>query len=88
MLEILADEELPEKALEYDIEHLRAALHALGDPCKTLLEMSFYQKLDQDTISVRMGYKGRDTVKSKKYKCLARLKKLLENLNDHDSNIP
>jgi hypothetical protein len=47
----------------------------------------YYQRLSQDVISERMGYKDRDTVKSKKYKCIARLKKILENPGGNEDDI-
>lgn len=62
-----------------NIERLKGALRKLGDPCKKLIEMMYYQKIDQTEISMVMGYKDRDTVKSKKYKCIEKLKKILEN---------
>ena len=87
MLELLADDGIPENEIITDVDRLKHALVKLGDPCKQLLEMMYYQKLNHDMISELMGYKDRDTVKSKKYKCIARLRKILLNPEDHESNI-
>lgn len=86
-LELIVDEAEPEDDWKFDVEQVREALIRLGDPCKRLLELMYYSKLSQDVISEMMGYKDRDTVKSKKYKCIARLKKILENPDSHESDI-
>lgn len=86
LLELFADQHTPEKEIRFDVEELRDALVIMGDPCKRLLELMYYQKLSQDAISQLMGYKDRDTVKSKKYKCIARLKKILENPDNHETD--
>jgi RNA polymerase sigma-70 factor (ECF subfamily) len=87
MLELLVETETPENEILNDVDQLAKALTILGDPCKQLLEFMYYQKLNQDSISEIMGYKDRDTVKSKKYKCIARLKKILENPEEYETDI-
>ena len=86
MLDLFAEEGTPENEIAFDVDQLKNALVVMGDPCKRLLELMYYQKLSQDEIGELMGYKDRDTVKSKKYKCIARLKKILENPEDHETN--
>jgi RNA polymerase sigma factor (sigma-70 family) len=66
-------------ALQHDIDRLVAALQRLGETCRALLDLMYFQKLTQKEIGERLQYKDRDTVKSKKYKCIAQLKKYLEN---------
>jgi RNA polymerase sigma-70 factor (ECF subfamily) len=83
----MSNEGTSEKFQEYDVEQLRAALGKLGNPCRELIELMYFNKLSQDEISQRMGYKDRDTVKAKKWKCIARLKKLLENPDDYETDI-
>lgn len=60
-----------------EIAELQRALKKLGDACRQLLELYYFNKLDQDTISTVLGYKDRNTVKTKKYKCLARLRQIM-----------
>ena len=86
LFDLIADDSQSDEQIEFDIRQLKDALILLGNPCKELLEMMYFQKLSQDIISDRMGYKGRDTVKSKKYKCIHRLKKILENQEDNETD--
>jgi len=50
-------------------------LKKIGEPCKTLLELVYYNRLSMQLISTKMNYKNADTAKNAKYKCLQRLKK-------------
>lgn len=52
------------------------ALKQLGDPCKTLLENFYFRKMSLEEISKTMQYKNTDTVKTKKFKCIQRLRKM------------
>lgn len=58
------------------IARAQAALVKLGDPCKSILQLFYYQELNMAGIAERLGYKNTDTVKNQKYKCLKRLQKL------------
>lgn len=85
LFDMIAEEEEP-ASIEIDVDQLREALVILGDPCKKIIEMMYFQNFSQDEISRFMGYKDRDTVKSKKYKCIDRLKKLLEKRDSHEED--
>lgn len=68
---------------EFEIEkeqekvfNISNALKQLGDPCKTLLENFYFRKMSLEEISVEMQYKNTDTVKTKKFKCIQRLRKM------------
>lgn len=52
-------------------------LTKLGDPCKTLLQLFYYKKMKMDEIKTLMAYESRDSVKTAKYKCIKRLKKMV-----------
>jgi RNA polymerase sigma factor (sigma-70 family) len=65
-----------EEADEADLQKSRIALHELGEPCKSLLQLYYYQSMGMDEITNLMGYKNADTTKNQKYKCLKRLQKL------------
>ena len=58
------------------ISKIYSSLSQLGDPCKTLLENYYFKKMSLDEIASDMNYKNRDTVKTKKFKCIQRLRKL------------
>lgn len=55
---------------------LSAALDKLGDPCRKLLLLYYWEEHSMEVIAKEMGFANADTVKSKKYQC----KKALENL--------
>ena len=54
----------------------RAAVSQLGDPCRKLVELYYYQKKSMQEISVLLNYKNADTAKNQKYKCMEKLRKL------------
>ena len=58
------------------LEKVEYSLVKLGDPCRQLLTMFYYQNLSLVEITGRLGYKNSDTTKNLKYKCLNRLRKL------------
>lgn len=59
-----------------DLQKARIAMHQLGDPCKSLLELFYYQQMNMDEISTILGYKNTDTTKNQKYKCMKRLQNI------------
>jgi len=69
-----------------DVEHIKAqkletiknAIQELGDPCRKLLELYYFNNLSSDEIAEVMDYKNGNTVKNLKYKCIQRIKKVLE----------
>lgn len=58
-------------------EKVRNALNRLGDPCKKLLMLYYWEELSMEEIAEEMGFANAQTVKSKKYQCKEMLKKLL-----------
>lgn len=57
---------------------VRAALNKLGEPCRTLLMLFYWEELSTELIAQRMGFANADTVKSKKYQCKKALEKILK----------
>lgn len=55
------------------------SLGQLGEPCKTLIEDFYIQRLSMEDISDKFGYTNADNAKNQKYKCLQRLKRLFFN---------
>ncbi len=55
---------------------VREALDRLGEPCRGLLLMFYWEELSMDEIAARLGFANAGTAKSKKYQC----KKALEGL--------
>jgi len=74
------EEHSHEEILNYenDLKKVRDSLKVLGEPCKKILEMYYYQQMPFEAICEAMDYKNEDTVKNQKYRCLQRLKKIYE----------
>ena len=66
-----------------DVQLVSQQLTVMGDPCRTILQLYYYQNMNLDEITVLMGYKNRSTTKSKKHQCLKRLR---ERVNQKSSN--
>lgn len=60
-----------------------ALFDRLGDACKQMLLLSFYEQLDMKEIAVRTGFKDEQNARNKKHKCLKALKELI----DRDGNV-
>ena len=58
----------------------RAAVSKLADPCRKLVDLYYYQKKSMQEISDLLNYKNADTAKNQKCKCMAKLRKLYEEL--------
>ena len=60
---------------------IASALNRLGDPCRKLLFLYYWEELAMEEIATQMGFANADTVKSKKYQCKKALEKLLKGLH-------
>ena len=52
----------------------------LGDPCHSIIKMRYFYKLSMDTIHEKLGYKNADTAKNAKYKCMERLRTIVNEM--------
>ncbi len=69
----------PDQPIEEDLlVRAKDALNKLGEPCRQLIELFYYQRKSMVEISVAMQYKNPETAKNQKCKCMARLRKLFE----------
>jgi RNA polymerase sigma-70 factor (ECF subfamily) len=75
--EFLIDE-TDESNHEQSLAIAQKALSKLGDPCRSLVELFYYDRKSLDEISVQMNYKNTETAKNQKCKCMKRLRKLCE----------
>jgi RNA polymerase sigma factor (sigma-70 family) len=66
--------EAPES--EKQFSSMSQSLRQIGEPCKTILEDYYLQKMTMQAIADKFGYTNADNAKNQKYKCLQRLKKL------------
>lgn len=60
-----------------EAQMVRDALQRLGDPCRKLLTLFYWEEMSMEEIAQEMGFANAETVKSKKYQCKEMLKKLL-----------
>ena len=56
---------------------VQKALDAIGDPCRTLLVLYYWEDASMEEIAHRMGFANAATAKSKKYQCKEQLKRLM-----------
>ncbi len=61
---------------ELSFKRMGDSLHALGEPCRSILEDFYIHDFSMEIISEKFGYTSADNAKNQKYKCLQRLKKL------------
>jgi RNA polymerase sigma factor (sigma-70 family) len=57
---------------------IRLALEKLGDPCRALLILFYWEDASMDEIARKLGLANAATAKSKKYQCKEQLKRLIE----------
>jgi len=63
---------------ESNLNLVSRCFEQLGNPCHTLLDMFYYQRKSLEEITTELNYKNTDSAKNQKYKCLERLRKLVE----------
>jgi RNA polymerase sigma factor (sigma-70 family) len=79
-----SDRETTEDAISSQIgdletkQQFRKVLDNLGDPCKKLLLLYYYENLSMKEIVEHLPYENEQVVRNKKYKCLKQLSKLVE----------
>jgi RNA polymerase sigma factor (sigma-70 family) len=67
-----------EELIESDRARLvRDSLEKLGDPCKKLLLLFYWEECSLEEIAAKMGFANAETVKSKKYQCKKALERIL-----------
>jgi len=66
---------------------VRAALDRLGEPCRSLLVLFYWEEASMEEIARRLGMANAATAKSKKYQCKEQLKRLIDRTTDgHERN--
>jgi RNA polymerase sigma factor (sigma-70 family) len=74
----IAGDSLQALQKEVDLNLVNKALTLIGEPCHQLLDFFYFSKKSMEEISSSMGYKNPETAKNQKYKCMERLRKLVE----------
>jgi len=70
------EQQLQEKESYY--KKMAAGLLKMGNPCKALLEFFYYEKWSMQQIADALGFKNTNVAKTKKVKCLKRLKAIVQ----------
>lgn len=65
----------------------KQALQKLGQPCQRLIELFYYENKSMQEITEAMQYKNPETAKNQKCKCMARLRKLVDQEMERNSNV-
>ncbi len=63
---------------EARILKIKDIIKDLQNPCADILRLFYFNNLSNDEIAEVLGYKNGNTVKNLKYKCIQRIKRLLE----------
>jgi RNA polymerase sigma factor (sigma-70 family) len=74
----LADDamvELPE--VDDRIEAMRRGFDRLGEPCRTLLLLFYWEQLSMTDVAAHLGFASADVAKAKKYQCKEQLRRLM-----------
>ncbi len=61
---------------------VRDALDKLGEPCRSLLVLFYWEEASMDEIARQLGMANAATAKSKKYQCKEQLKRLIGRTTD------
>lgn len=67
-------------AFEINLRNAYRGLNLMGDPCKSLLQFFYFDRMSMESICTLMNYKNPETTKVKKFKCLQRLKQLMQDV--------
>lgn len=60
-------------------QQVKTAMEQLGEGCRKILVLFYYQKMRMEKIAAELGYTNADNAKNQKYKCLQQLKTKLGN---------
>jgi RNA polymerase sigma factor (sigma-70 family) len=61
-----------------DFKHLQKALDEIGDTCRQLLMLFYFDGHDMEQIARKMDFANADTAKAKKYQCFKKLENLIK----------
>jgi DNA-directed RNA polymerase specialized sigma24 family protein len=59
-------------------EIIRNCLNALGETCRRLLLLYYFDRMSMTDLAKEMGFANADTAKTKKYKCKTELDRLVK----------
>ena len=74
----LADWDFDDDNDDAEIMNLRQAFLKLGNQCKEVLKLFYYEEKNLDEILQLLDYSSKDVLKSQKSRCLKKLKEILK----------
>lgn len=63
---------------EMDLRKIHEALDEIGDTCKNVLTMFYFDGFDMDAIAKALNFNNADTAKAKKYQCFKKLEEIVK----------
>jgi RNA polymerase sigma factor (sigma-70 family) len=69
---------LPDHGKEMDMKHLSKAMEELGENCRQLLLMFYFDGHNMETIARNLNFANADTAKAKKYQCFKKLEQIVK----------
>ena len=61
---------------------IQKAMGRIGDICKQLLLLYYWEECSMEEIASRLGFANADTAKTKKYQCKKALEKILKDVTE------
>jgi len=82
IVDTISDDSNPLDELEENeqIVAVRRAMEQLGNPCRDLLLLYYWEERSMEEIAVKLGFANADTAKSKKYQCKKSLESIVKRL--------
>ena len=75
-----SEEDISELISEWEKKkQLRDLVYELGEPCRKLLMLFYYESLSMKEILNYLPYENEQVVRNKKYKCLQQLTDMMKN---------
>lgn len=68
----------PDHGQQMDLKQISKALEEVGDTCRDLLIMFYFDGYDMDSIARAMKFANADTAKAKKYQCFKKLEEIVK----------
>lgn len=70
------EEEVVEEEISIQVLLLQTAFDKIGEKCRKVLQLFYYEEKKLDEIQIELGYSNKDVLKSQKSRCLKQLKDL------------
>lgn len=75
-------EDYSEESNDETVKQIRSALSKMGDKCREMLRLFYYEGHNLDEITQIMNYENKDVVKSQKSRCVRQLRDILETIRN------